>query len=61
MRRGVTDLQRAIQGTVQRPLTSQELWEAENNLMGLFGVLMAINRRERLVDIPEPAAYADAL
>lgn len=57
----MTDLQRAIQGTIERPLTPQELRESEHNLLGLFGVLMAINRREGLVDMPEPAAYADAL
>lgn len=57
----MTDLQRAIQSTIQRPLSQRELYEAECNLVGLFDVLVKINERERIVDTHKTGAYANAL
>lgn len=57
----MTELQRAIQGTIQRPLSTRELYEAECNLVGLFDVLVKINQRERFIDTPKLDAYPNAL
>lgn len=51
-------LQRAIQDSITRPLTHAELEESEQNLVGLFSVLLKIRQRQQRVDRPGAASYA---